>query len=145
MYARRARGQRFFGIDHRRQGLVVDFDQVDGIASHVAVARHHSRHRFADVADLVHSQAGVIRYFEPLHTRGAGNQPHFAFEISPRVDRDDSGMRARRRHVDRLEAGVGVHAPGKGHVQHTVELHVVNVVSAPLNESWIFLALDPFP
>ena len=87
----------------------------------------------------------MVRDLEPLHACGAGDQPHFAFEISPRVGRYDSGMRARRRYVDRLEAGVSMHAPGKGHVQHAVQLHVVNVVSAPLNEPRVFLALDPFP
>ena len=51
--------QRPLGVDHRRQRLVLDADELQGVAGRVAVLGDHERDLLALVADLVGGQHGL--------------------------------------------------------------------------------------
>ena len=57
----RARLGRAFGIDHRRQWLVLDLDEVEGILRLVTIFRHDNRHAITDVSDRVLRDASTRR------------------------------------------------------------------------------------
>jgi hypothetical protein len=59
-HQRRARLHRLLGIDHHRQRLVVDLDQIQRVLGGRAIDRGHGRDRFADIARLFGGQ-GVDR------------------------------------------------------------------------------------
>ena len=54
--------ERLLGIGDGGQWLVVDFDQIGGVARDVAVGGHHDGHRMADEIDAILRQDVVMRH-----------------------------------------------------------------------------------
>ena len=52
-------GHRLFEIDHRRQRIVLDLDQLAGVLGDIAALRHHGGDRLAHVAHLVHGRCST--------------------------------------------------------------------------------------
>ena len=115
---------RFFQIDHRRQGLVIDRDQIGAIERLRGAFRHHHRHRHADMHHLVagnrrprrqnHLGAAAARDRRMtrnvigiglVHVGGGNNAKHaLRFQGGAHIDRLDARMCMRRAH----EGGVGL-------------------------------------
>ena len=56
----RARLQGFFGVEHRRQLLVFDVDQLQRLCCGIGVQRGHGRHRFADKTDSIQCHRRLV-------------------------------------------------------------------------------------
>ncbi len=124
------------GVDDRVEGLVLDVDQLQGVARRVGVLRHHERDLLPLEAHLVRGQHGL----RVLRQRGHPGQ------VQPRQglagdDRPDLRMRLSRARVDGDDAGVGMRAAQDGAVQHAGQPHVVGVVAAPPDEARVLLAV----
>ena len=62
--------ERLFRIEHRRQRLEIELDQLRRVLGGIAALRHDDRNRLADVADLVVGQQRLLRIDElVLHQR----------------------------------------------------------------------------
>jgi hypothetical protein len=122
---------------HRRQRLVVDVDQFEGVVGDVGVLGHHAGDLLALHPDLVGRQhrLGVAR--ERRHPCQVVLGEQLAGD-----DRDHAGERLRRRGVDRIDPGVRQRAAQDRHVQHAGQLDVLDVVAPALQEPGVLLALD---
>ena len=126
---------RLLDVDHRRQRVVRDLDQLAGVLGDVAALRHDGGDRLAHVAHLVHGDAVLRRRrareirARPRHLRrlGAGHDAeHAGQRLGPGlVDAHDSGMRvgaAQHRGVcqvgQRHVVGVGARAGQQAGVLH---------------------------
>ena len=115
--------QRFLGIHHRGQRLVLDLDQVARVLGDVAILGRHRRHRLADVAHPVVGDRGLEhRRARPCRQRiadlgriGAGHHAKHAGE---------SGGLA---HVDGDDPRVGMGAAQHGGVRHLRHVDVVGI------------------
>ena len=56
----RVRGHRLDFVEHGRQFLVLDVDQLRRGLRHVRIARQHHRDRLADVVDLVEREDRLV-------------------------------------------------------------------------------------
>ena len=146
---RRALLRRLGRIDHRGQHVVVDLDQLGGVARRVLRLGDHYRDVVADVARLALRERRVRRLLHRLAV-GAGDQPAAGQpadlaggEVLAGVDRQHAGRLERLVLLDRLDLGVrvrraherGVGLPGQG--------DVVGVLPGAGEEAVVLFALDP--
>ena len=73
MHGGGARGEGLFGIGDGRECLVVDFDEVGGVARDVAVRGDDDGDGMADVVDAVLGEEVVMRHAQAGEGRGAGH------------------------------------------------------------------------
>ena len=131
-----ARGHRGLGVDHHRQVLVLDLDQVARVLGDVAVLGDHRRHRFADVAHPIDRHAVLHHRRARELRRRAGHLLRF------RAGEDEvhARERLRLRGVDALDAGVRPVAAQHRGVRHAGEHDVVDVLAVAGQQARV---LDP--
>src|SRR5207244_12141229 len=117
---------------------------VRGITWDVLLRRDYGNDRFADVAHLPEGQAGVLGNLQPFHGHRAWDQAQLTLEIGPGENFHDAGHGPRRVRLYGLDSRVGVRAAHENHVHHAVQLEIVHVVPAALNQRWVFFAFDAF-
>ena len=123
-------------VGHRRQNIVVDFDEPDRVLGEVARIRHDQRHRLADMADLADGDAALL----DRRIGEAGQRPGFLGRILPGDHGDDAGQRQRRALVDRLDSRVRVRASQHRGVSHVRQADIVDETAAADQEARVFLA-----
>ena len=123
------------GVDHRREQLVLDLDQLEGVAGGVAVLGHHVGDLLALEADLVGGQHRLHVAGERRHPGQAHRGQQLAGDHGPHL-----GVGLGGRHVERPDPGVGVGAAQHGAVEHAGQLDVVEVAALPPQEAGILLA-----
>ena len=132
--------ERLFRIQHRRQRLEIEFDQLRRVFGGIAVLRHDDRNRLADMADLVMGQQRLLRIDElVLHQRrpfarqrqlGIRHRRQFADELWPGQHMENARRRGGARHVDRLDARVGLRAAHEDRMHHVRQFEIGNVLAA---------------
>ena len=131
-----ARPDRGLGIDHRRQRLVLDLDQLEGVLGEVAALGSDDRHGLADVAHPVEGDAALL-------DRRVGETRHRARDLGDLGaghDGCDPGQGLGAAHVDRFDPGVGVRAAQRRGVQHVRQHDVVDVAALAGEQARV---LDP--
>ena len=118
-----ARPHRFFRIEHRRQRLVFDLDQVERLFGGVLVDRRDGCHLFADVAHGVDGQRQVVARLRKIAVLDAG-------KVLP----GDDGANARQgfgaTRIDAHDPGVRMRASQQLAVQHSGHADVVGILGA---------------
>ena len=132
--------ERFFRIEHRRQRLEIELNQLRRVLGDIAVLRHDDRNRLADMADFVMGQQRLLRIDElVLHQRRpfAGQRQlrvrhrrQLADKFWPGQHMENAGRRGGARHVDGLDTGVRVRAAHENRMQHMRQFEVGNVLPA---------------
>jgi hypothetical protein len=122
-------------VDHRRERVVVDVDQLQGVAGDVGVLGDHRRDLLALEHHLVEGQdrLGVAR--QGRHPRQA-----VGVQVAAGDDRDHARVGGGRLGVDGGDAGVGERGAQQRHVQHAGQGDVVDVVAAAAQEAVVLLA-----
>ena len=111
-------------IDHVRQHLVLDLDQLERLLGDRLARRRDRRHRVAVIERL------LARHGVAAHVAADGAGLHLG-EILPRHHRLDAGQPLGRRDVDRLDAGMGMRAAQDLADQHAGQEQVGSELGAP--------------
>ena len=127
--------QRVPGVDHGRQRLVVDVDQLQGVPGRVPVVGHHERDLLALEPHLVGGQHGLGVPGQGRHPGQPAGRQH-----GPGDDRPDLGVGLGRGGVHGPDAGVRVRAAQHRAVQHAAELQVVDEAALAPDEPGVLLA-----
>ncbi len=135
---RRVGVERLAGVHDRRQRLVLDVDQLQGVVGRVLVGRDDERDLLALEAHLVAGEHGLGVVGDRRHPRQAQR-----LEVLGGDDRGDVGMRERLGRVDRDDARVRIRAAQDGAVHHAREPDVVEIVALAADEARVLLALQP--
>ncbi len=137
--ARRVDG-RFRGHE-RGQLLVVDLDEIAGVLGEGPALGHHERDRITDESDLVGAQQGERRVGaadELLHPDGPRLDE--GFDVFAGQHGHDTRCRASRFDVDADDESVAHDAAHERGVDHSLELHVIDVATTAREDS---LVLEP--
>ncbi len=124
--------ERVLGIEHERQRLVVDRNQLQGLFGRVTIDRGDRRHRLADESHgIVERVPAVLRDLLDLFVvlRAAGNGPGAPEDraVVVRDDRLHAGHGQRLRRVDPDDARVRMRASQDARVEHAGQLDVAAV------------------
>jgi hypothetical protein len=139
---RSARLDRILERDHGRQGLIVDRDQLGGVARLLQGLRHHKGDAVADRADLSARQDRAERAVAFRAAHVLGHDRHQASDliglgVGAGEHGENSRSRLGRRRIDALDTRVGV----RRHHQHTVALQrhvdVIDIAAAAGDEAGI--------
>ena len=117
------RRQRLFGIDHRGQRFVDDFDQIAGVLGDVAILRRHRRHRLADMA---HPVMGDYR-LEHRRARPGGERVADLRGIGAGHHAENARERLSLAHVDGDDPGMGMGAAQHRRVRHLGHVDIVGI------------------
>ena len=98
--ARRKAAGRRRGVEHRRQLLGLDRDEIGGILGEIGVGREHRRDRLADIAQPLPRQQRLAIGAQRLAGRVAEIDRRQIGDVGAGPHRDDPGRRQRRRDVD---------------------------------------------
>jgi hypothetical protein len=144
VHLRRAGLRHLLRIHASLERLVVNLDEVDGIARGGARLRHDHRDTVAHVAHRVVRQQRVGRDLEvavrDVPCAGYGRDP--LPDVGAGVHRDDTGGLPRGRDVDLGDLGVCVRTPEHGRIGEPGQLQVVGVRGRAGEEPRVFAALD---
>ena len=133
----RARRERGLGVEHRRQRLVLDVDQLGRVLGERARARDDGGDGLADEAHAVEREH-VPRAGLGLRPRRDGRRERRQVaQVLAADDERDAVERARPRAVDRDDPRVRVRAAAEGDVQRARRLDVVEVDAAAREEAGI--------
>ena len=134
---RRARIERVPDIDHGREDVVVDANQLEGVACRVAVIRDHER-------DLLTLEAHLVCREHCLDVVGEGRDPGQLerFQILAGEDGAHTWPRERLAGIDGDDSRVSHRRAQDRPVQHPRENDVVRVVALPAHETRVLLALQ---
>src|SRR6185436_4827245 len=116
----------FFNIYHRRQFLVVDHDQVDGIARGVSIRGHDDSDRLTYEDDVIGREHSIIGHFQIRQRGRARHRPDLG-DVFSCVHRDDTGRVRSFADVQAGYARVRIHRAQEGYVQRVRQLDVINV------------------
>ncbi len=134
---RRVRRHRFERVDVDRKRLVFHLDQIGGVSRDIAVLRDHKGHF------LILEQHFAVGQHH-LHVAGKRRHPGEVdgLERLGGNHRNDAGYRGSLRRIDLLDAGVSVRRAIKVAVEHSRQLHVVDVTAFALNKTDVLDALS---
>ncbi len=145
---RRARLGRLLRVDDRRKRLPVDDDRVEGVDRLLRRLGDDRGDALAGPLDVVRGEDSR-RVDVVLDPRRAARRPGHRQRVVRDVGPDDHGQDTRpllrRRGVDRLDLGVGVRAPEDRHMDHALELDVVEIAALAGDEARVFRSLDRGP
>ena len=141
--------QRVRGVRDRGQGLVVDLDQLGGVARLGVGLGDHEGGVVADQADAVLAQRRVGRREHGravglVARHGAGNvaEPG-GRDIDAGIDRENARRRLRRRGVDRGDPGVRVRRANHESVRLTGAIDVIGIPAAAAQQPRVFPPGNP--
>ena len=125
-------------VDHRRQRVVLDVDQLEGVARGVAVLGHHE-------GDLLALEPHLVGGQHRLHVVGQGRHPGQPLLGQVRTGDDRLHLRVRQRGagVDADDPGVRQRRAQDREVQHALQLDVVDVLAHAADEPGVLLAEHP--
>ena len=126
---RGAVGHRLFGVEHRRQQLVVDDDLAAALLGGTDRVGEDGNHPLTNEPHHVVENVGVIGIDEMIGVDGGGVK--LARHIFPRVDAMDTGYGQRGGGVDGHDARVRVRGVQHLQVQHPVDLGVHGELRTP--------------
>ena len=127
-------------VDHRRQRLVVDVDEIDRVLGHVAISGHDERHRIAGEPRL---PVGEWRARRIGHVLAHGRVPllmHAGVEVRCGEDGTHTRDRERGGRVDAANAGSRERAAHEAGMKHPGSADVVDERAAALQQPRV---LDP--
>ncbi len=127
---------RGLGIDHRRQLLVVDLDQLERVLGDIAALGGDDRDRLADVAHAVERHAALL----DRRIGETGQGPGDLGDVGAGHDQGHARQRLCPADIDRLDARVRVRAAQCCRVQHVRQHDVVDVAALAGQEARV---LDP--
>ena len=129
--------ERPLGVDHHRQRLVLDVDQLQRVPGRVPVLGHDER-------DLLALEAHLVGGQDRLRVLGDGGHPGQPErgQVLPGDHGLDPGVGLGRRGVDRDDPGVRERAAQDRAVQHAGQLDVVHERAPAADEAGILLARD---
>ena len=137
----------FFKIDDGGERFKLDGNVAERILGEVAAVRQHDGERLADMADFVLGERHLRALIEDRvldrrrrHEQRAG-RPIIA-EIGRGIDGDDTVAGARRRHIDRADAGVRDVAAQKSRIDHAGKLDVVDEQRLAAKQPRVLIAAD---
>ncbi len=135
---RRVRREGRADVDDRFEDLVLDVDQLEGVASGVAVLGHHE-------GDLLPLEPHLVGGQDGLHVVGQGRHPRQPLrgQVGAGDDGLDLGVGLGRGHVDADDLGVRHRRAQDREVQHPRQLHVVDVLAHAPDEARVLLAQHP--
>ncbi len=125
MDERRAVLLRLERVEHDRQRLVLDLDQVARVLGDVAVLGDHGRDRLAVVAHLLDGD----HVLDDRAGAEGGKRRRMLGDVGARDDADHAGQRLGLRRVDGDDARVRVRAAHDRRMRHVLELDVVEVAA----------------
>jgi hypothetical protein len=136
--------QGLLAVENVRERVVVDLDELGGVACELACTRNHRRHWIADVAHAADRER-IVLDVRPRRRR--------ELEEGVREDRDlvarqgpvDAVQLESLRDVDRLDPRVGVRRAHEVDIAHLVALDVVEEHALPLDETLVLLARHVLP
>ncbi len=147
-----ARAQRRFRVDHRRQRIEIEADQLGGVLGGVAALRQDHGDRLADVADLVVGEQRLLRIDElVLDLRGplarqrelrVRHRRQELGEVGAAEHIGDAGRRGSAGQIDRADARVGDRAAHEGRVQHARQREIGDELPATGQQAMILAARD---
>ncbi len=127
--------ERGFCVSDGGEGLVVDLYQFGGVLGLRARARDHGAHRLALPAGAVDSNGMLRRRFEALEMREhADPWRHHLGELGAGDNGDNAGRFLRRDGLDRGKPGVSMRRAHKGHMRHTRQHNVADILAAALRQ-----------
>ena len=129
--------ERLEGVHDRRQRIVLDLDELDGVGGDVALGGDDRRDLLRLVDDAIHRQHHLLVAHQGRHPGEAGG-----VEVLAGDDGEDAGQRERLAGVDLRDLRVGVGAAHDVHVDHARQLDIVYVAALAAQEARVFLALD---
>jgi len=134
-------GYRLLEIDHRRQRIVLDLDQLAGVLGDIAALGHHGRDRLAHVTHLVHGNA-VLRRRRAGEVRA---RPRHLRRLRAGHDAEHTGQRLGPGLVDAHDARVGVRAAQHRRVRHVGQRHVVDIGAGAGEQAGVLHPLHAVP
>ncbi len=105
------------------QPLILDLDQVEGLAGGQLVAGNHERDRIADESDAVDGQGVFVLADRQDAIRNR--------QVAPGQDEMNARQRPRARHIDRLDARMGDRGAEQTGVQHPRQHDIVGEARLP--------------
>ena len=135
---------RRFRIDHRRQRLVVDLDQVERVVGLIAIVGDHHRDDVAGVADdlLGDARIGGDLQVGIGEEPGAWHRLQRAVDVGAGVDGQHPRRGDRLGGVDLRDLGVGVRAAQHRGVHHAGQRDVVGIRGASGDQPRVFPAAN---
>ena len=132
---------RLSSVEHGRELVVVDVDELGGVAGCRRGAGGHDGDDLAGARDAVdgHGEVGGGLLLV-VQRPGVGDGALAVLEVGAGEDADDAGGRPRRARVDVRDGRVGERAAHHGEVQHPGELDVVGPPGAAGEEALVLLA-----
>ena len=135
VHDRRPRGDRPLDVDHGRQRLVLDANQVERIVRPIRIVRHHDRHRLPHESHPIPGQhRDAARNGQRGMRRIDGNRPPDGPQIRRHEDPDHAGRPPRRRRVDRDDARMGMRRPQHRRVQTARHAQIIDELPRPRDE-----------
>ena len=145
------------GVNDRRKLLIIDLDQIGGIARDLYRLGNHRRDGISDVAHLLDGQWLDFRNDMRIDSDAA-----FVVDLHAGVPRgmigieiledvtqvlaihhvDDTRQRQRRRFVDPLDVGVGIGAAHEDDMRHATQLDVIGIGRGTGNKPRVFFPFD---
>ena len=121
---------------------------VQRVLGYMAALRDHHGHRVAHVPRLVAGEGVLQEALQPLkgtpaHGYDAGL--HCLLQVSETEHGHNAGKLQSLRRINGEYPGMGVRAAQYGRVQHSRQLHVVDVTRPPSEKAEVFFAGDGRP
>jgi len=138
----RAGFEGLFRIGNSREGCVVDFDTIGGVANQIGIGRDHDGHGMSGKIGAVLGEDGVIGDAEAREADAARNVAD-PIEIGAGKHGDDAGDSKRGACVNAVDPGGGIRAADDRREMHVGQFDVVEVDRCTGDHARIFLALDP--
>ena len=129
-------------VDHRRQSLVVDVDELGGVFGHVLIARHDEGNRITDEARFVVGHRRSRRVGDVLAHRRVPLLVDPGIEVGRGEDGAHPGQRQGRGRVDAADPRPCERTPDEGRVHHARPDDVVDERATAGQEPGILHALD---
>src|SRR5258708_149181 len=127
-------------IDHNRQLLVINHDQVNGVPSSVAVGSDHSGDRLAYKDHVIRGKYAVVRHLETGQLRGARDWSN-ARHVLAGIDSNNTRSVCSFAYIDALNARVRVHRAQERDVKGVRQLDVIHIVPESADQSRVLCAL----
>ena len=129
-------------IEHRRQDLVLDLDQIAGVFGDVAILGYDSRDALAIMAHLLDRNHVVLN--TGVH-RERRQRVCMLLDVLARQDAHDAGESLGLRGVDALDASVRVRAALDRCVQHVRQRDVIDIAALATQEARVLNTIDALP
>ena len=144
VHERRPVFERLLGVDHDRQGVVLDLHELRCVVCLATALRDHDRDAVADVTRFVHRERPMVRLIRVLgrepRTRKGGLP--LLCELLTGERGDDAAVRERAVDVHIGDACVRVGTANDGHPHHARKAHVVHELGLARQEGRVFFAVE---